>query len=117
MPLSTQVIRNGEPLKISWGSFHVAAMALAASFDARMPPFTDPSVIYITPPGTFDDYPNEAFPITNEVAFTLVSYGVLAQTPLNEGSYTLKSKHHFTDVTDGEDFVLLPGDELIAYRQ
>lgn len=33
MPLHTQIIRDGKPLSLRWGDFHIAAMAVAASID------------------------------------------------------------------------------------
>ena len=119
MPLSTQILRNGEPIPVRWGDFHVAAMALAAAFDVREGFLSDLTAIYETgalPPEAFDCYPDAPFPITRSIAFEIASYPVLAKTPLNEGSYTLTRKHKFIDLVDGEVLELRPGDELLAYR-
>jgi hypothetical protein len=116
MPLETQIVRNGEALSLHWGDFHIAAMALAAGFDAEMEPLSHPTKIYDLPPERFACYPDAAFPITGSLAFTLSSYPMLAKTPLNEGRYVLKSRHKFLDRADGEVLELLPGDLLIAQR-
>ena|ERR1022692_562469 len=116
MPLSTQIIRNGEPLKIHWGNFHVAAMALAAIIDSGIGPFVTNTVEAIFAENPIDDYPNNPIVISGRDAFTLVDYSILAMTPLNEGRYILKNRQHFLDAMDGEDLVLMPGDILTAYR-
>lgn len=119
MPLNTQIIRNGETVPLHWGDFHVAAMALAANFEMTVPALGNPSEIYETDeltPQMFDCYPDAAFPITRSIAFQLTTYGALAATPLNDGNYVLQRKHKFLDLVDGEVLELLPGDELIAYR-
>jgi hypothetical protein len=116
MPLNTQIIRNGEALRLHWGDFHVAAMALAASFDAGTGPVSDPTKVYEVEPERFACYPDAAFPITRRLAFELTSYPVLGLTPLNDGMYTLTRKHKFQDLADGEVLELLPGDVLHAYR-
>jgi hypothetical protein len=119
MPLNTTIIREGHALRLRWGNFHVAAMALAAAFDAGAPPFGDLTAIYddpSLPPQMFDCYPDAAFPITRQIAFELTSYPVIGKTPLNDGRYVLKGRHTFLDCTDGEVLRLLPGDELHAYR-
>lgn len=117
MPLITRIIRNGEPLSLRWGDFHVAAMALAACFDSgSWPELDSPSKIYDAEPGTFDCYPDAAFPITRAIAFHLCSYPVLGRTALNDGPYTLTKRHRFIDEEDGEVLELLPGDVLLAVR-
>lgn len=116
MPLNTQIIRDGEPMKIRWGNFHIAAMALAASFDSGTGPVSSPDKVYEAPPGEFDCYPDAPFPISRQVSFMLAEYGALGKTPLNEGSYTLTKRHKFMDMMDGEILALLPGDILRAWR-
>lgn len=111
MPLSTQIIRNGEPLVLRWGSFHIAAMAIAASVDKGEGPLSDLSKIYDAEFASFDP-----FPISSQLAFILTDYGALGKTPLNEGRYTLTKRHAFCDASDGEILELLPGDILVAYR-
>lgn len=113
MPLNTQIIRNGEPMKLHWGNFHIAAMALAAAFDAKEGPLGDMTKIY---ENVEHVHPYMPFPIARGIAFMLTEYGALSKTPLNEGSYTLKYGHSFIDLADGEVLELLPGDELVAYR-
>ena len=117
MPLNTQIIRNGQPLQLPWGDFHVAAMALAASFDSPGSSFlSDVNGIYELDDRAFECYPDAAFPIDRDLAFQVCSYPILAKTPLNEGSYTLTKRHRFMDYTDGEILSLYPGDKLIAVR-
>jgi hypothetical protein len=112
MPLSTQVRRDGEPLKLAWGGFHIACMVVAVAADSGQGPYEDNSWNGITG-SDLDD----AVVITRRDAFSLVNYGVIATTPLNDGSYTLKDgPYRFIDQADGEEFELLPGDKLIAFR-
>jgi hypothetical protein len=113
MPLTTQIIRNGEPLKVRWGDFHIAAMALAAGFESKEGPLGDMAAIY---ENVKHVHPYMPFPISRGVAFYVSTYPALATTPLNEGNYTLKYGHSFIDLADREVLVLLPGDELVAYR-
>lgn len=113
MPLNTHIIRNGKPLKLHWGDFHIAAMALAASFDSKEGPLGDPTKIY---QDELHVHPYMPFPVTRGIAFILSDYGALGKTPLNEGYYTLKYGHSFIDLADGEVLDLLPGDELVANR-
>jgi hypothetical protein len=117
MPLATQILRDGDLLKLAWSDFHVACMALASSFEAGDNSFSDPSKVYDTDELRFDCYPDAAFPVTRQLAFMLCTYGMLAKTPLNDRSYTLTRKHKFLDTTDGEILELLPGDILIMQRE
>lgn len=135
MPLNVQVIRNGEPVSIRWGEFHVAAMAVASSIDgpdkgmfkenhtiSNPPPFGMPEKL----PDTADQswagkdqtsYPEVPMPITREDAFQIASYPMLAMTEVGKkGSHVLINRHRFVDCTDGEVFELLPGDELRMSR-
>lgn len=116
MPLNTRIVRNGQNLPLRWGDFHVASMALAASFDAGTGPVAGPEMVYETDERRFDCYPDAPFPVTQKIAFVLCSYGALGKTPLNEGSYTLTKRHRFRDLADGEILSLEPGDVLIAVR-
>jgi hypothetical protein len=116
MPLNTQIVRDGEALRLHWGDFHIAAMALAASFDSGEGPFAKFTDIYEVDPKMFECYPDAPFPIQRNIAFMLTSYPMLGRTPLNNGSYTLKRRHKFIDTSDGEVLILLPGDELVAVR-
>jgi len=113
MSLNTQIIRNGEPLRVRWSDFHIAAMALVAGFESKQGPLGDMTKIYAN---ELHVHPHMPFPITRGIAFHVASYPALAKTPLNEGHYTLKYGHSFIDMSDGEVFEFLPGDELIAYR-
>jgi hypothetical protein len=116
MPLNTQIMRNGELVPLRWGDFHVAAMALAASFDEGTNFIGSPDKVYEVDAKQFECYPDAPFPITRQIAFMLVSYPMLAKTPLNNGVYTLTKRHKFIDQMDGEILELLPGDELRAVR-
>jgi hypothetical protein len=118
MPLSTQIVRNGESLPKRWGDFHIAAMVLAAAFDSGKGPFekSNSARKAIKDRRLARRYPTEPLPITRGTSFQLASYPIIGTTPLNEGSYTLKNRHHFIDETDGEVLELLPGDVLVAYR-
>jgi hypothetical protein len=112
MPLHTQVRRNGEPLTIRWGGFHVACMVLAAAVDSGQGPWDV---------NTWEDITGldirDPVVITPRDVFALENYGPVAATPLGHDSYVLKDgPYHFIDSTDGEEFDLLPGDELIAFR-
>src|ERR1700683_2882693 len=80
MPLSTQVRRNGEPLKLAWGGFHVACMVVAAAADSGQGPYEDNSWNGITG-SDLDD----AVVVTHRDVFSLENYGVIATTPLNDG--------------------------------
>jgi len=122
MPLNTQIIRDGKPLKIKWGGFHVVAMTLAAAFDSGEGPFDGaqkPKYTYTEGEykgKTEADYPDVPCPISQANLWDLMGYHVISTTPLNRGGYKLKNKHRFLDITDNELLELLPGDELIAYR-
>ena len=120
MPLCTQIIRDGTPITLNWGDFHVAAMILATLADEK--PMSE--VMHYTYPDkdteyagkTQDDYPAIPCPINWGIAFQLTSYGVIGNTRLNDGAYTLKHQHRFIDVSDGELLTLEPGDVLEAWR-
>lgn len=113
MPLNTEILRDGKPLPIRWGQFHVAAMVLAATFDSGQGPYEDNRPEIIVGEGYSPDVP---IGIPRSIAFQLTSYGAIATTPLNDGEYTLKAGYTFADASDGEIFELKPGDTLIAYR-
>lgn len=114
MPLHTQIIRDGKPLKIRWGNFHIAAMALAASFDAKAGLLGDMTQIYDK---ELHVHPYMPFPVSRSLVSYLADYRILAITPLNGSSgYTLQRAHEFIDLEDGEVLSLLPDDVLTAYR-
>lgn len=114
MPLITRILRDGKPLPVRWGQFHIAAMALAAAFDSGEGPYDDNSPESVIGEGYSPDNP---IPISRGLAFQLASYPVLAATPLNNTQYTLTHAYTFADESDGEIFELKIGDTLIAYRQ
>jgi len=111
MPLNTQILRDGEEVQLRWGHFHVAAMTLASAWDSM-----EGKVAEVCPPP--DDYnpTEEAIPLSPTDVFGLVGYHIIAETPLNNGCYTLKGPHTFLDPTDGEVLELLPGDVLSMWR-
>lgn len=121
MPLITQVTRDGERLRLAWGDFHVAAMVLAACFDAggadgsKGKFLTGPGQVYDADPREFDCYPDAPFPVTKTLAFHLCTYTMVAASPLRDGEYTLRGKHKFVS-PDGEVLEFLPGDVLSAFR-
>lgn len=117
MPLNTQIIRDGEPLKMpnGWGHFHIAAMALASGLDDETCGlFSDRETALAEYRAAID---RQGFcGISPAMTFQLADYCALGMTPLNDGSYTLKQEWRFADSADGETLVLLPGDELKAWR-
>ena len=121
-PLSTRITRDGEPLSLRWGQFHIAAMIYAVSWDSGEGPFemNEPPK-YLVRPSDGDEmplnYPEEPCPISPPEAFHIVRDSVIAATALNDRPYTLKKEHRFIDVTDGEVLHLLPGDVLEATRE
>ena len=115
MPLHTQVIRDGEALSLPWGGFHVAAMVYAVTIDSGKGPFTDNESVAEQAKGLMAK--QGVIPINRSDSFALMDYGVLAATPLNEGRYTMQHIDlKFLDMTDGEEFEIKVGDELVAYR-
>jgi hypothetical protein len=114
MPLNTQIVRNGKPLEICWGGFHVAAMVLAVTMDSGEGPFAPEAC---SKKGMYGvDDPDALMNINPAQSFSLVEYGAIGATPLNTGAYTLIGTYVFQDTSDGEVFTLLPGDVLSAYR-
>jgi hypothetical protein len=114
MPLNTAVIRDGEPLKIRWGQFHVAAMVIACAVDSGKGPYLENTVEYVY--GKPLEDLKEPMGINPGEVFRLSMYAAIATTPLNDGNYVLKKDYAFGDPADGEIFTLKAGDELIAYR-
>lgn len=125
MPLNTQVLRNNRPRKdIKWGGFHVAAMVCAAAWDSDIGPFVDNSEPEMQEPemttATKDEAEKMFGPLGHYISpkdvWELMNYGVIAATPLNDGSYTLKKNYTFVDSMDGEVFELKAGDTLKVWR-
>lgn len=124
MPLHTSIRRDGEPLQLHWGEFHIAAMVCAAAFDSNKGPFVgqqEPDFQYSDTDDEYagknaESYPEVPCPISPKNSFELAMYHIIATTPLNDGSYTLKKEHKFVDCVDGEILHLLPGDELCVSR-
>jgi hypothetical protein len=114
MPLNTLIIRNGEPLKIHWGRFHVAAMVIASALDTGEGPFADNTL-----EGIYGDCKehHDVLGISPDNVAALMNYQAISTTRMGmTGSYVLKHSYKFCDVADGEEFELLEGDELVAYR-
>lgn len=115
MPLNTQIIRDGEPLSLRWGGFHVAAMVYAATIDSGVGPFVDNDSVRTDALRLMEE--QGAIAISPSDAFSLMDYGVLAATPLNDGEYTMVEYDlKFIDMMDGEEFEIKKGDVLAAGR-
>lgn len=114
MPLSTQIIRNGEALALRWGGFHVAAMVYAVTIDSGKGPFTDNEQVAKDALRLMEE--QEHIGISPRDAFELMDYSVIGATPLNSGNWTMTQRLSFIDKTDGEVLELLPGDVLSAGR-
>ncbi len=114
MPLPTQIVRDGEPLSMKWGSFHIAAMVYAASIDSGVGPFVDMDAVVASAKRLMEE--QGCIGIDGSAQFDLSAYHILAATPLNSGSYTLKGAYRFHDNLDGEVLDLQPGDELHVWR-
>lgn len=115
MPLHTQIVRDGEPLKLRWSGFHVAAMVYAVVIDSGQGPFTDNESVVAQALDLMER--QGSIGITPKDAFNLMDYSVIGATPLNSADYTMK--HHtltFVDMTDGEELTIKPGDVLGASR-
>lgn len=115
MPLHTQIVRDGEPLKLRWGGFHVAAMVYAVVIDSGQGPFTDNESVAEQ---ALDLMKRQgSIGITPKDAFDLMDYQVIGKTPLNSADYTMQNHElTFVDVTDGEELVIKVGDVLSASR-
>jgi hypothetical protein len=115
MPLDTSIVRDGKPLKLRWGGFHVAAMVYAVSIDSGVSPFTDIEVVRASAKQLMEE--QGEIGITPKDAFELTDYGVIGATPLNSADYTMKEwTLTFIDITDGERFTIKPGDVLSMSR-
>jgi hypothetical protein len=115
MPLETQIIRDGSPLQLSWGGFHVAAMVIAAAIDSGQGPFADNSLTGIYGPD-MTLTPDRILGISPRNVWEMESYPAIGSTPLSSDGYELRADYRFGDVTDGEILELKKGDRLIAYR-
>lgn len=113
--LRAQIMRDGNPMVLHWGDFHIAAMIFASVWDSGIGPFLSNE-----PPDFYDDgeghvfparYPELAAPIT-PASFEIIRPDVISETPLRRGRYVLRGEHRFIDMTDGEVLHLLPEDIL-----
>jgi hypothetical protein len=106
VPLNTQIIRDGETVKLSWGNFHVAAMLYAIAFERKLDG---------TGPNAAIDYPTEAQGLSPRNVFDVTNYPTITYV-CPKGRYVLEQEHRFQDIMDGEVLHLKPGDELTFYR-
>ena len=117
MPLNTLIERDGKPLVLRWGDFHLCAMVFAASWDSGKgifedntePPMEEPEYVNKPGRGPLGHY------IQPSMSF-LIGYHHIGATPLNDGSYTLKKNYTFVDAYDGEILELKAGDVLSMSR-
>lgn len=116
MPLHTQVVRDGEPLQLQWGIFHVTAMVVAVAMDSGEGPFESNSPDGIVTGGAYQPGQGISIRPADSTGLTMQMYAALATTPLGRAPYTLRAGYRFRDSTDGEVFELRAGDQLIAYR-
>lgn len=102
MPLNTAIIRDGEPLKLKWGGFHVASMVYACVIDSGKGPFVDNESVQKQAIDLMERQGHIA--ISPKDAFDLASYPVIGQTPMNAADYTMVNHDlKFLDITDGEE--------------
>lgn len=89
MPAETQLVRDGKPVNLRWGWWHVDCLRTAVmNEDTRM-----------------------AVPIHDGRSQPFYM-GLLN----NPGTYKFRKDHTFIDETDGEVFEIKEGDEYSAYR-
>jgi hypothetical protein len=83
MPLNTQIMRDGEAVKLSWCDFHVAAMLYAIAFERRLDG---------TGPNANLDYPTEPQGLSPRNIFDVTNYPTIGyvcpQGPLRSGERT-----------------------------
>jgi hypothetical protein len=111
MPLETRILRNNEQRTLRWGYFHLNCMYTAAIKES-VPEMK--GLIAGDDEKTFGDLEDGQF-----IDFSnCYIYGLnIPGCPLVErGEQTLLHRHEFTDLSDGEVFVLEPGDVLQAWR-
>ena len=130
MPLNTQILRpimppdgddDYEILKLNWGHFHIAAMAIASVLDAKDEDLL-PTALLLK--GQLKQYAADsmeaattgAFPIPPGLSFMFADYGVLGGIPLGNGDVILEGDYRFIDTGYGEILQLYVGDLLRASR-
>lgn len=102
MPLNAAIVRDGKPLPLRWGGFHVCAMIYAIAFETKIDGVA---------PNENIDYPTEPQGLSPKNVFETTNYFIIdAVCP--DGRYMLKEEHRFQDITDGDILHLKPGDEL-----
>lgn len=89
MPVNTEIIRDGERVKIRWGWWHIERLAEAMLEECPTHKL-------------FMGFPNEPDPNSEEKD--------------RYGEFTFTMRHEFTDETDGEVFIIEPGDRYKAWR-
>lgn len=115
MPLNTRIIRDGKPLDLRWGGFHVASMVYACVIDSGEGPFVDNASVREQALALMEK--DGAIAITPKDAFDLMSYPVIGQTPLNAADYTMVNYDlKFVDIEDGEELEIEKGDVLSMSR-
>lgn len=94
MPLYTQIERDGEPIKVKWGWWHVERMTEVAILEH------------------LDKDPSTPAELTREF------WDRFHETPLHiTGEQTIARRdYHFRDEADGEEFSILKGDVLRMHR-
>jgi hypothetical protein len=128
MPLTTQIRRDGELVPVSWGAFHIAAMAIASCLDGHgrddvREELEEMITSLRSGARNVGEYPEHALgadadlgiPVPQGLCFQLTDYGALGVCGLDEAPI-LKKRYTFWDPADGEIFTLEPGDQLFAYR-
>lgn len=90
MPLYTEIHRDGEPIEVRWGWWHVRRMQEAAILDAH--PELDPEVA------------------SSDPEFWVKFRGTRLATT---GQQTIRGNYLFLDESDGEEFEIRAGDVLL----
>jgi len=106
MPLNTQIVRDGENLKMpgGWKGFHITAMLYAIAFERDL-----------AKPNDDIEYPLQPQGISPRNVMEATDYTIIAHV-CPGGRFKLSNLHNFVDTMDGEVFTLKPGDELQFWR-
>jgi hypothetical protein len=89
MPANTQIIRDGKPVLLRWGMWHVNCLYDAAALE-------DSRVVVKLKDGRSE--------------FFYMGF------PNHPATYVFRKYHRFVDETDGEVFEIFPGDQYSAWR-
>ena len=98
MPLNTAIYRDGKPLTLRWGGFHLAAMVCAVSWDSGKGPFVDNSEPAMVTHEVDGKEVTGHF-ISPRNCFELGDYGMIGCTPLGHDAYTLQRNFTFVRLT------------------